>query len=441
MQNVWKYVDDLIGKGLELKVIGEIIIYIIPTLVPLALPLAILLSSLMAFGQLSENNELTALKSAGISLFKIMKPMFTLVCIFAFCAFLFSNHIIPYSNLKFKTLLYDIMNKKLDLNIREGIFFNDIEGFSIKVSKKDSENNQLKDIIIYDHSHNAGNTKVILAESGSMFTSENGRYLVLELYNGQSYEEMNPKNSKKRKNLPFSRTKFKSEKIKFDLSSFAFERSDEEKYSNVAQFMNLKELENNQDSLRSNIEVKLNDFEKKISSSYSFKIEKEISEVRPIFSIQDLSNKKKKSVYKAASNKVRSSKSYAYNSIREIKYKKKKLKKSEIEWHRKFSLPFACLILFLIGAPLGALIRKGGLGLPVLLSIIFFLIYHIISITAEKSALQGVFSSGFGMWMSTMVLTPLGIFFCFNAANDEKFSIPSGFWIFIKLKNKWQKKS
>lgn len=440
MQNVWKYVDDLIGKGLEWNVIGEIVIYIIPTLVPLALPLAILLSSLMAFGQLSENNELTALKSSGISLYQIMRPMFLTICLFSFCAFLFSNHVIPYSNLKFKTLLYDIMNKKLDLNIRQGIFFNDIEGYSIKVAEKDSRNKQLKDIIIYDHTNKVGNTKVIIAESGSMYSSQNGRFLVLELFNGQSYEDIDPKRPGNRKNLPFSRSKFKSEKIRFDLSSFSFERTEEDKYSNVAQFMNLKQLSINQDSLIENIEKKLTDFENKISNFYNFNIDEEISETPPIFNINTLSINKKKRLLKAASNKIRSSKSFIYNTLRELKFKKKKLKKSEIEWHRKFSLPFACIILFLIGAPLGAIIQKGGLGFPVLLSIIFFLVYHIISITAEKSAIEEVFSTSFGMWLSTIILTPLGIFLCVKATNDHEYSSLYRLSFVVNFKNIWRKK-
>ena len=441
MQNVWKYVDDLIGKGLEWNIIGEIIIYIIPTLVPLALPLAILLSSLMAFGQLSENNELTALKSSGISLYRIMRPMFITICLFSFCAFLFSNHVIPYSNLKFKTLLYDIMNKKLDLNIRQGIFFNDIEGYSIKVAEKDSKNKQLKDIIIYDHTNKAGNTKVIIAESGSMYSSKNGRFLVLELFNGQSYEDVDPKNPRNRKTLPFSRSKFKSEKIRFDLSSFSFERTEEDKYSNVAQFMNLKQLSGNQDSLIENIEKRLSDFENKISSSYHFNSTEKISEILPILNINSLSINKKNRLLKAASNKIRSSKSFIYNTLRELKFKKKKLKKAEIEWHRKFSLPFACIILFLIGAPLGAIIRKGGLGFPVLLSIIFFLVYHIISITAEKSALQDVFSTSIGMWLSTIILTPLGILLCVKASNDCQYSNLNRLSFIVNFKNIWRKKS
>ena len=188
MQNVWKYIDDLIGKGLEWPIILEIIIYIIPTLVPLALPLAVLLASLISFGNLSESYELTALKSSGISLFKIMRPLIVFVTIVSISAFLFSNNVIPYSNMKFKTLLYDIMNKKLALNLREGIFFIDIEGYSIKINKKYKEGKILEDILIYDHTDKIGNTKVIRAHHGSMYNGENNRYLYIELFNGFSYE-------------------------------------------------------------------------------------------------------------------------------------------------------------------------------------------------------------------------------------------------------------
>ena len=441
MQNVWKYIDDLIGKGLEWPIIFEIVVYIIPTLVPLALPLAILLASLMAFGKLGENHELTALKSSGISLYKIMRPLFFAVFIISIGAFFFSNHIIPYSNMKFKTLLYDIMNKKLALNIREGIFFNDIEGYSIKVNKKNADGRILKDLLIYDHSEKMGNTKVIKAKHGSMYNGMNNRYLYLELFDGYSYEEVDSKNPKKRTYLPFARTNFKTEKIRFDLASFQLERSDEERYSNVAQFMNLKQLSQNADSLSKIIIEKLEKFNEKLKSSFSFqKIESfDKSKFLPeAFSITKLSKRNKNRLIKTASNHIRSNKSFAYNTIRELKYKNKKLKKAKIEWHRKFSLSFACVILFLIGAPLGSIIRKGGLGMPVLISILFFLIYHISSITAEKSALQDVITVTQGMWISSFILTPLGLFLTIKASKDATFfEINFHRKLLLKFKQTW----
>jgi len=444
MQNVWKYIDDLIGKGLEWTVIVEIAFYIIPTLVPLALPLAILLSSLMAFGKLGETYELTALKSSGISLYKIMRPLFVTICMISIGAFFFSNHVIPYSNMKFKTLLYDIMNKKLALNIREGIFFNDIEGYSIKVNHKDADGKILKDLLIYDHSEKMGNTKVIKAEHGSMYTSHNNRYLYLELFNGYSYEEVDPKNPKKRVDLPFARSSFKEEKIRFDMASFQLERSDEERYSNVAQFMNLKQLQQNADSLKNTIDNRLQNFNEKLKSYYNFNPIDSLTkaDTTPLaFNINSLSKNKRSRLTKAASNLVRSSKSYVYNTQRELKYKNKKLIKANIEWHRKFTLSFACIVLFLIGAPLGAIIRKGGMGMPVLISILFFLAYHISSITGEKSALQGIISASQGMWVSSLILTPLGIFFTIKAASDStlfEISMHRGF--IRRLKELWNRK-
>ena len=443
MQNVWKYIDDLIGKGLEWTVIVEIAFYIIPTLVPLALPLAILLSSLMAFGKLGETYELTALKSAGISLYKIMRPLFITVCLIAVTAFFFSNHVIPYSNMKFKTLLYDIMNKKLALNIREGVFFNDIEGYSIKVNKKSNDGRDLEDVLIYDHSQRMGNTKVIKAARGSMYSSENNRYLYLELFDGYSYEEMNPKDPKKRVELPFTRSSFKEEKIRFDMASFQLERSDKERYSNVAQFMNIKQLQQSEDSLSKAMDLKREEFKDKLYSYYSFQDSLPFLSVASIspFNINDLNSRKRKRLKKSASSLVRTSKSYIYNTKRNLKYKKKKLTKAKIEWHRKFTLSFACVVLFLIGAPLGAIIRKGGMGMPVLISILFFLIYHISSITGEKSAYQYVLSVPEGMWVSSLILTPLGLFFTYKAAKDSTlFEISIHRGIISRWQKLWKRK-
>lgn len=444
MQNVWKYIDDLIGKGLEWTVIVEIAFYIIPTLVPLALPLAILLSSLMAFGKLGETYELTALKSAGISLYKIMQPLFITVCIIAVAAFFFSNHVIPYSNMKFKTLLYDIMNKKLALNIREGVFFNDIEGYSIKVNKKEADGRLLEDVLIYDHSQRMGNTKVIKAARGSMYTSENNRYLYLELFDGFSYEEMSIKDSKKRVDLPFTRTSFEQEKIRFDMASFQLKRSDKERYSNVAQFMNIWQLQENEDSLSRSIDLKLKQFSDKLYSNYTFtksdSLKRALTKVAP-FMIKDLKKSSQKRLKKAASSLVRTSKSYIYNTKRNLNFKKKKQTKIKIEWHRKFTLSYACIVLFLIGAPLGAIIRKGGMGMPVLISILFFLIYHISSITGEKSAYQYVLSVPEGMWLSSLILTPLGLFFTYKAAKDSTlFEISIHRGILSRLEKLWERK-
>ena len=270
--------------------------------------------------------------------------------------------------------------------------------------------------------------------------------MYLELFNGYSYEEIDPKNPKKRLDLPFSRTNFKSEKIRFDLASFQLERSDEERYSNVAQFMNLKQLKESTDSINNNISKKLHQFNDKLTSSFSFQELDSLDRSKFIpepFSITKLTKRNKNRLIKAASNLARNNKSFVYNTKRELNYKNKKLKKAKIEWHRKFSLSFACIIMFLIGAPLGSIIRKGGLGMPVLISILFFLVYHISSITGEKSALQDVIPVSQGMWISSFILTPLGLFLTIQACNDVSFfEVNFHRKFLLRLKQVWtQKKS
>jgi lipopolysaccharide export system permease protein len=328
--------------------------------------------------------------------------------------------------------------------MREGVFFNDIEGYSIKVNKKNEDGKTLEGLLIYDHSEKMGNTKVIKAKSGLMYTSKNNRYLYLELFNGNSYEEVDPRDPKKRVNLPFARSSFKKQKIRFDMASFQLERSDEERYSNAAQFMNLSQLNETSDSLKKSIKTRLETYQSKLQSYYKFATVDSLSKDSIVAfekNLKNLSRYKKNRLHKAAANMVRSSKSYVYNTQRELKFKKKKLKKAHIEWHRKFSLSFACIILFLIGAPLGAIIRKGGMGMPVLVSIIFFLIYHISSITGEKSALQDVLTIKEGMWLSSMILTPLGLFFSYKAANDSNLINTSKLSVLlIKIKQLWKQK-
>ena len=236
----------------------------------------------------------------------------------------------------------------------------------------------------------------------------------------------------------------KLKKIRFDLASFQLERSDEERYSNVAQFMNLKQLKQNADSISNNINEKLLQFNEKLTSSFSFQEVDSLDKSKFIpkaFSIKKLSKQKKNRLIKAASNLARSNKSFVYNTKRELKYKNKKLKKAKIEWHRKFSLSFACIVLFLIGAPLGSIIRKGGLGMPVLISILFFLIYHISSITGEKSALQDVIPVSQGMWISSFILTPLGLFLTIQASKDATFfEINFHRKFLLRLKQAWPQK-
>ena len=248
MQFLFKYIEDLVGKGLEWYVVLELIVYASSTLVPMALPLAILLSSIMTFGNLGEHYELVALKSAGISLRKIMMPLVYCVLLISIGAFYFSNVAMPYANLKMGALMWDVKNQKPTLALKEGVFFNGMDGFSIRVGKKEKDGQTLKDIVIYNHSNQSGNKNVMMADSGRMLKSENDRFLIIELFNGISYEESGTPNTiNDRKQL--LRVKFKQHEVKFDLSTFQMNRTDENLFKDHYTMLNINQLKYYEDSL------------------------------------------------------------------------------------------------------------------------------------------------------------------------------------------------
>ncbi|HEY4800057.1 MAG TPA: LptF/LptG family permease, partial [Bacteroidia bacterium] len=264
LQFLWKYVDDLIGKGLSSSTLAELFFYAALSMFPLSLPLAILLSSLMTFGNLGEQFELVALKSAGMSLQKIMMPLIIAASVTSIAAFFFSNNILPFVNLKMQSLIYDIQQKKPALNIKEGIFYNGIDGYTIRVEKKESDGINCKGIMIYDHTQNAGNNKVVTAESGKMVMSEDKQFLIIDLYNGTSYEEM--VDPKKENVHPLARSKFKEQTIRFDLSGFRLVRSEEQLFKSNYAMLNIHQIDNMIDSLRTEKEKHQSDFRKNISS-------------------------------------------------------------------------------------------------------------------------------------------------------------------------------
>lgn len=421
MQFLWKYIDDLVGKGIDWIVILKLMVYVSITLVPLALPLSLLLSSLMTFGNLAEHFEITACKSAGVSLRRIMRPLMITAVLISFSAFYFSNYILPIANLKMNALLYDVRQQKPALLIKEGIFYNGIDGYSIRIGKKDEDGQTLRNILIYDHTENRGNTKMILAESGRMAMSDDERYLLLNLFNGSSYEEK--ENRPGRNSRPLMRTEFEEELVRFDLSSFKLTRTNEQLFKDNYQMLNLRQLTYASDSLKNKISNKQSEFFNSLTRSLN--LEKE--QFQRTFSPDSASDNflgnfpadKKKLIVSSSVYVARSVKNLTDDAAVDVEIKSKSLAKHQIEWQRKFTLSFACLILFFIGAPLGAIIRKGGLGTPVVVSIIFFLIYHIISITGEKFAREGVLPPFKGMWLSSMILLPIGIFLTYKATTDS----------------------
>ncbi len=441
MQFLWKYIDDLVGKGLDWVTIGELIFYTSATLVPLALPLAILVSSIMTYGNMAEHFEIVAAKAAGISLQKLMRPLFIVAIFISALAFYFSNYVLPVANLKMGSLLYDVRQQKPALYIREGIFYNGIDGYNIRVGRKASDGQRLYNIMIYDHTRGIGNNKVILADSGKMETTPDQKFLLVHLFHGQSYEEQNS-----RKGMydthPLTRSTFEKELIRFDLSTFKLSRTNEELFKDNWQMLNFVQLTHTIDSLTKNFNKKQNEMVAFFWNYSTLKGDSSMlrnipASVAPVDPLAGIDKKQVDQVAEYAMNSARSYKSILQNNADELASKNRTLVRFSIEWHRKFTLSIACFVLFLIGAPLGAIIRKGGLGMPIVVSIVFFLFFHIMSITGEKFAKEGVILPKEGMWTATIILLPIGLFLTYKATKDSGlFDVDAYINFFRKFKRK-----
>ncbi len=422
---LFKYIDDLIGKGFEWYVILQLLMYASATNVAMALPLAILLSSIMTFGSLGENYELVAIKSAGISLQKAMMPLIIAVGLLSVGAFLFSDYMLPKANLKMGSLLYDVRNQKAAFLIKEGIFNNSIPGYGIRVKKKDPDQT-LHDVMIWDRNSTNGNLNSLLAKEGHMYMTDDNQMLVLKLKDGHRYEETPGTSGTYNPRQRFMRTEFKETEQKFDLSSFQLKRTDEELFKSNYQMMSLKQLKMYRDSF----EVK---GDSNILSTY-----KDLTVLARTYRTDSLSPKvpvKLIGKYKDVLQLVPKDKRLpavtgAKDQIRTVRDllgrkelftadNKVRIRGFLIELNRKFTLAVSCMVLFFIGAPLGAIIRKGGLGLPVVMSVLFFLLYHIISTIGEKYAKDGSLSPAVGMWIAIFVLAPLGAFLTYKATVDS----------------------
>lgn len=446
MQFLWVYIDDLVGKGLEWYIIAEVIFYASASFVPMALPLAVLLASIMTFGQLGEYYELTAIKSAGVSLWRFATPLTLLVLLLSVGAYQFSNTLLPVSRLKFGSLLYDIQQKKPALSIKEGLFYTDIENYSIRIGQKSDDNRQLRDILIYDHTAGRGNTMVILAETGEMFQSADERYLTLKLYNGHSYEEMQAKDGHYYRR-PHLRTAFAEQEIHFDLSAFGMKRSDEGLFKDYYQMLNVKQLNRTIDSLEGDFSRRNDELIGVVRNFYQFRNDSAFlagqatqpgpTRAKSAF-LERIPLADRPELLRDAINNVQGIRGYTAMRVRELHGRRTMLNRHYLELHRKFALSFACLVLFLVGAPLGAIIRRGGLGLPMLFSIVLFLIYHVVSMTSEKLAREGHLNVHLALWISSLVLLPIGIFLLVKANNDSRLFDASSYrrWF-----NQWRKKT
>lgn len=420
MQFLWNYLEDMVGKGLEAKILVELFAFASANLVTMALPLAILLSSIMTFGNLGENYELVAMKSSGISLGRIMRPLIIFNLIISGLAFYHSNYVMPVANLNFKTLLYDVMHQRPALEFKPGVFYKGIDGYVIRIKEKDEDGQGMRKIQIYDHTSNDGNRQITLAESGRMGMSKDQRYLIFDMYNVQQYKE------DKGTTHPFSYSEIDEHTVRFDLSSFQFNRTDEDLFKDHYEMLNLAQLQSSLDTLQKKLDNRLDDYQESLNGRFQIYSDTNITQLSALPDtlegndiMSGMSPSEKKGLYSTAISIAKSAKNYSENLTSEEKMRQKRINLHNIEWHKKFTLSFACIVLFFIGAPLGAIIRKGGLGMPVLFSILIFIIYHIISMSGMKLVKEGELPAVIGMWMATATLVPLGMFLTYKATTDS----------------------
>lgn len=444
MQFVWKWVDDFMGKGLELSIILELLLYASANLVNVCLPLAILLSSIMTFGNLAEHFELVALKSSGVSLHRIMLPLTLFVVMLTFGAFYFANNIAPVATLKFKTLLWDITQAKPSIELRDGVFYNGMEGYSIRVTDNDKATGNLNDMLIYDHSKkDKANKTVIRAEKGRMEQTDDKRFLILTLYNGYTYDESDSQSDGKT-GFPLVQNKFEKDVLRIDVSGFLLSRSDEDQWKNHMQMLTMGQLLESIDSLSTDLDNRKKEYNSYLNRSFHLLNDSNSTDIETI-AIQpgyydSLNYQMKRRAVNIALNIAQNSKNYVSSSKQEFFHRKMYINRHYNEWHRKITLPFACLVFFFIGAPLGAIIKKGGIGLPVVISVLFFLVFHVVSMTGEKMAKTGVLDPFTGMWLSTFVLFPISVFLTYRASKDAMVFEPGTLdRLFAKLKF-WKKK-
>jgi lipopolysaccharide export system permease protein len=430
MQFFWLYMDELIGKGLNIWTIVQLLIYMSTTLVPLALPLSILLASIMTFGNMGENFELVAIKSSGISFLRFMRPLLLFIMFIGVLAFIFSNNVIPVANLKALSLLFDVRNAKPTLNIRPDQFNNEISGYSVRVGSKDKDGNTIHDIIIYDHTDGISNDKVILAKEGEMIAAPNKQSLIFKLRDGWFYQEGYTRGTN---DLTQTRMHFRKWDKVFDISP-GFTRTNPELFKNEYQMMNVAQLSEQIDSLKrtkarnaSSISSFMTSYvtlgnKSKESTQIESSLKKNVMPAHKYDSsfLQLVPDSSRANALTATLNNIRTLKAQTDNIALTRKFDDENYRKYDIEWHRKFTLSFACILLFLIGAPLGAIIRKGGLGMPLVIAVIFFMTFHILNITGEKLAKTAAVTPWIGMWMSTSILLPLAVWLVTAARNDSQ---------------------
>jgi lipopolysaccharide export system permease protein len=437
MQFIWVYLDELIGKGLSSWVIFKLLFFASARVVNMALPLAILMSSIMTMGALAENNEMTAMKSAGVSLMRIMRPLIVFSAGLSVLAFLFANNLWPVANLKCRTMLFSIMKQKPSLNLTDGVFYSGIEGISIRAAKNNNETGELNDVLIYDHRGGERvNRTVIRAANGLMEQTEDKRYLILTLFNGNSYDEQKEKAAKDNQ-YPLIKNTFEKMVIRLDLSSLAFDDDNDDVMKNAAEMMTFSQLDESIQKMTTELDSVKYSFResnfKLISTRLNFASNDTMVPVAPSVLLNDLTNAERMKAITLARENTRKQFDMIQRQQDEMKGRNKVIIKHKIEWHRKFFLAVVCFVLFFIGAPLGAIIRKGGIGLPTLIALGLFIVYQLLTMIGERVAKNGFIEPWLGMWISTVVLLPMSLWITVRATKEAALLDRD---MYVKLLNK-----
>ena len=453
MQFLWKYVEDMVGKGLDTNVLLEMFMYAALQLVPLALPLAILLASIMVFGNLGERFELLAIKSAGVPLLKTMKPLIVLIAFISVGAFFYQNYAMPRIQVKFYSLLISIRQKSPELDIPEGVFYKGIDNYNIFVQKKNRKTGMLYDVMIYDVSKGFVNMAVIVCDSASMKLSDDKLSLAFTMFKGQQFQNFQSENmgtdSRSREFVPYSRENFKRKQmlIPFDANFNRMEGSELEESSGASYVSkNSAELKFSIDSMTLKMDS-LNIVDRKqmkSSSHLSFRssYNEDIDSINALANSFDIAPvdtilfnetfDKQSSILRGAISKAENNNNeFLFRSMSKVNTQRA-INRHWVEWHRKFTLSFACLIFFFIGAPLGSIIRKGGMGMPIVVSVILFIIYYILDNVGYKMTRDGVWIHWVGMWFSSFILLPLGVFLTYKAMNDSVILNADAYLGFVK---------
>ncbi len=456
MQFFWKYIDDLMGKGLGINVIVELLFYVSAGLIPLALPLAILLSSIMTFGNFAEHNELTALKSSGLSLYRIIRPLTIVVLFIAAGTFYFANYVIPVANLKWHSLIFDIQQKKISTILTPGAYSHELDGFAIKIDE--GTDDTFKGILIHDH-REPNVLKSIRAEEGSVYKSQNGKYLFFDLQNGYMSEELSsqaptftPDGKKHGPNndRPSRRWSFEKATYKISLSGFDLNRSREDLFRDKHEMLNVFQINDALDSIQDNAKTVMDNFLQNVKNDHPYFIalnytenSKSLEEEDPnvvvnpidtIFHYNDLDAGKRMKAISTAQTRLRNRKQNLESQQNYILSIQADMRGYLIEFNRKFALTVAIIILFFVGAPLGAIVRKGGFGAPVVIAALLFMVYFVLITIGDNLAQAGIVSPFMGMWFASMVLAPIAIWFMWAAANDSPLFSKDSWLKFLRLK-------